>query len=60
MTEKELFAQVRALGLTIRAYDAEYRINYKAAQEATAYYTSDRDDALGTAKLMAKAREART
>jgi len=59
VTDKELFAAVRALGLAIRKnVDAgEYRIAPKGMSEerteALAYYTNDRDDALGTAKQMA-------
>jgi hypothetical protein len=32
-------------------YD-EFRVNFVAGREATAYYTSDLEDAIGTAKLM--------
>jgi hypothetical protein len=32
-------------------YD-EFRVNFVADREATAYYTSDLEDAIGTAKLM--------
>jgi hypothetical protein len=63
ITQKQLFAQVRALGLTIRCCDGEYRITHtlgrwrdaawRAHQENTAYYTTDRDDALATARAMA-------
>jgi len=45
----ELLAQVRALGLTLRRNDDEYRLNAKGAKEASAYYTNDREDVLSTA-----------
>jgi hypothetical protein len=51
MTQKELFAAVRALGLSITVLNGEYRINFRGGREATAYYTNDREDALATAKV---------
>jgi len=63
LTQKQLFAAVRALGLSIRCADGEYRIAHKlghyrdallARQESDAYYTNDRDDALATARAMAQ------
>lgn len=54
MTQKELMTKVRALGLTIRCEDGEYRINLKGSPEAHAYYTNDRADALGTARQIAQ------
>jgi hypothetical protein len=52
MTDKELFAKVRALGLRITKRDGEYRVAFPGGREASAYYTNDKDDALGTAHLM--------
>lgn len=54
MTQNELFAKVRSLGLSIRktGYGNELRLAYKGRSvdtEASAYYTDDRDDALATA-----------
>jgi hypothetical protein len=58
MTDRELFTQVRALKLCIRKRDGEYRIAAPHGsdewREATAYYTCDRDDALQTARFMAR------
>lgn len=69
LRKSELFVRVRALKLTIRHTDGEYRIahglhayeklGYDYAQrvernEAQAYYTDDTDDAYGTAIIMAK------
>jgi len=38
--------------ITRTEYD-EYRVNFKGGKEATAYYTDDIDDAIGTGKAMA-------
>jgi hypothetical protein len=59
-TQKDLFAAVRELGLSIRStvigyQRSEYRICLKGGTEASAYYTEDRDDALATARSMHKA-----
>ncbi len=46
---------LRALGLVIRREnDGEYRINFQGGDEATAYYTNDLDDAVGTGRDMAR------
>jgi hypothetical protein len=61
LTQKELFAAVRALGLvcTFDADAREYRVTFRAdavpsrvKRENAAYYTNDREDALATAKTM--------
>lgn len=70
LTQRELFNRVNALGLSITKREGEYRVAYRYPGplpgghgrirriqdivEATAYYTDDRDDAYGTAILMAK------
>lgn len=62
MTQTQLFAHVRKLGLSIRrtGFGPEIRISPKpqacpdgTKREALAYYTDDRDDALATARFMA-------
>lgn len=56
MTRDDVREACRALGLTCRMRDGEYRINFRAldgGREATAYYTSDADDAIATAHAMA-------
>jgi len=45
---------IRELGFTVGVKDGEWRITPKGAPESAAYYTDDLDDALGTARLMAK------
>ncbi|MGH6780978.1 MAG: hypothetical protein ACREB5_02590 [Sphingomonadaceae bacterium] len=56
--DKTLFSAIRALGLTIGKRDGEYRISRpglpRDRAEAIAAYTTDRDDAWDTAKMMAK------
>ena len=48
---KELWA----LGLTLKVTDfEEYRVNYRGGKEATAYYTNDFEDAVGTGKAMSQ------
>jgi hypothetical protein len=60
MTRKETLAAVRAAGM-VATYDAdagEYRVTFPASEmdaerrEAVACYTSDGDDALGSARAM--------
>lgn len=72
MKQKELFAAVRALGLTITRTEGgdEYRLAFPLAhyggsrayqterQEAEAYYGDDALDVLGTAVAMLKTAEA--
>lgn len=59
MNVKQTQAAIRALGLSAVRIDGEWRINFPALpgashdREATAYYTEDNDDALGTARYMA-------
>jgi hypothetical protein len=53
MTDKQLQAAIRELGLTVTKIYGEWRINYRGGQEATAYYTSDNNEALDRAKAMA-------
>jgi hypothetical protein len=60
MNSSETMKAIKALGLTVARTDGEWRINYTKLpgmthdREATAYYTEDNDDALGTAKAMAE------
>lgn len=69
LRQSDLFARVKALGMGIIVLDGEYRVSFTLAsymalglgkQEAfarliaEAYYTDDRDDAYGTAIIMAK------
>lgn len=50
----EARAEARTLGCSLRRKDGEYRVNFLHGDEATAYYTDDLQDALGTARLMAE------
>lgn len=44
---------VKDLGMTLRVIDGEeYRVAYVPDREASAYYTNDLDDAVGTARAM--------
>lgn len=57
MTVKEALRSIRALGLTAnRTPDNEFRVNLPRpyGTEATAYYTSDAEDAVGAAMEMAQ------
>ena len=57
-TQNETFAAIRAMGLTVRktGYGNEIRVAYADLkgdeQEASAYYTDDREDAFYTAVRM--------
>jgi hypothetical protein len=66
MTMVEARAILAPLGLVIRKRDGEYRVAFRLPprthgqprafdQEASAYYTTDLDDAVGTGIAMAKA-----
>jgi hypothetical protein len=54
MTDKQLFQEVRSLGLTISKTFDEYRINFRGEGERTACYTEDKEDTLGTAQAMSR------
>lgn len=58
MTQAQTLSAIRALGLTARAVDGEYRATFKGVSperaEALAHYTDCRDDAWDTAQVMAK------
>lgn len=57
MTRREIKAGVEALGMKVRwtGNGREMRVNFPGGGESTAYYTEDGEDAIGTAKAMAKA-----
>jgi hypothetical protein len=46
-------------GMVIKHDDGEYFVNFKGGDEASAYYTTDLTDAIGTGIDMAKRRAAR-
>ena len=59
LTEKEAIIRCRAIGVTLRKRDGEYRVSpwtfsqeRNGASERNAYYTNDMADALGTAWAM--------
>lgn len=56
MTIREAQAELRPLGivLTKDVASGEYRVNYRGGEEATAYYTDDKVDALHTGREMAR------
>jgi hypothetical protein len=52
---KEVKAQIAAIGgLSVSKREGEFRVNFKGGSEATAYYTNDPQDAIGTAKAIAR------
>lgn len=55
-TFREVRQRLRTVGVAIsfRAHSDEYRVNFRGGREATAYYTSDIEDALGTGLDMAR------
>jgi len=55
-TVEEVKRAVRALDMTMRRDDGEWRINFVGGDEATAYYTDDLEDALWTAFAMTRER----
>ncbi len=54
LTDKEAQKQIRALGAIVKRVDGEYKVNVPGGTEATAYYTDDKKDAVGTARAMMK------
>lgn len=59
MTQKDVISKIRAMGLSVRCIDGEYRVNYPGGAESTAYYTDDASDAVATARVMAKSKSMR-
>lgn len=52
-TQKETMQAIRELGLSCTINDGEFRVAYRIPHnEASAYYTDDAEDAIGTAKAM--------
>ena len=49
---KATLAAIKATGATARCVDGEYRVNTPGGKEATASYTNDAEDAIGTARAM--------
>lgn len=61
LTQKDALNAIRWLGFHARVRDGEYRVTYGRTndeREDNAYYTDDPQDALDTARHMAKEREA--
>lgn len=55
MTQNETIKAIRDMGLACRVQDGEFRVAYRVRDnEASACYTTDREDALDTAKAMVK------
>ena len=48
--------ELRRDGIIVTRRDGEYRVNYRAGKEATAYYTDDVEDAYWTGCAMVKER----
>jgi len=52
VTQKQALASIRSMGAKVTVRDKEYRVNVPGGTEGTAYYTSDANDAVGTARQM--------
>jgi len=54
LTHKQTLTAIRKTGASVRYSSeyGEYRVNVPGGTEGTAYYTDDRADAIGTAKVM--------
>jgi hypothetical protein len=52
-TLKELKDHLRPHGITVTSKNGEHRVSARGGKEASAYYTNDSDDALGTGLAMA-------
>ena len=66
-TQAQAKAAIKALGMSVTVTDGEYRVTFPASRytgldkrtvesnrEASAYYTDDADDAIGTAQAMSR------
>lgn len=51
-------ATIHGMGMSVQwnSDTREFRVNFPGGAEATAYYTNDADDAIGTAKAMSDSR----
>jgi hypothetical protein len=58
MNNLQTFKAIRALGMAVSHNEGEWRIDYRRGDSRktndSCYYTDSREDALGTAKLMAE------
>ncbi len=55
LKQKDAIKILSALGIALKKTEyGEYRVNYKGGREASAYYTTDLNDAVGTGKNMAQ------
>lgn len=54
LTDKVAFATIRSLGLSVTKLDGEYRIRIPGSPPDEGYFTTDLQDAVDTAKAMAK------
>jgi hypothetical protein len=60
MKQKDVFAELKKLGLTVRKSDGEFRVAYPGPNsEASAYYTEDLLDLLNTGLAMARSADRR-
>lgn len=59
MTIQSTKKRIRALGMSVRYSDGEYRVNYPNGTEGSAYYTPDGHDAYLTALQMKQHRESK-
>lgn len=59
LTDKTLRELLSSLGCTMRKYGRTYRINTADGDEASAYYTNNRQDAFDTAVMMRRAKAGR-
>lgn len=57
MTKTQAVDAIKGMGLSARLRDGEIRVNFAGGVEDTAYYTTDAEDAVGSAELMAKERQ---
>ena len=58
LTNAQVKTQLAPHGIVFTKKDGEFRVNFRGGDEATAYHTTDIDDALATGLAMAKQRAA--
>jgi hypothetical protein len=58
MTIRDAKLELAKLGMVLSKTEyGEFRVNFKGGSEATAYYTNDLEDAIGTGRLMGQQRQ---
>jgi hypothetical protein len=58
ITQENVRKKLKSKGMTLRARDGEYRVNFKDGPDSDIYYTNDLQDALETGLAMHRRKNA--